>query len=142
MKNITSTNQPNLPIRKATLRAREDFVSVEEKYEKYLKKIFGEENIFRAIDLLDSKEIEELQKTGVLPQSALQKLIQSEETRNILFQSTTAKEEKEITKALFELAKVCIDWTQTKETPEILYDLTIDEILEIILKFRGAIKHR
>lgn len=135
--------KPNIILRTPSLRAREEFLEVEEKYESLLSKFFGGDNFSKILELLTDEEIKKIQESGEIPSSTIQRLLQSEEGRKALLQTpSSVKEEKLLNKALQELLKVIIDWEKTNMKKEEIQNLTMDEILDLIIKFRAQIKRR
>lgn len=133
----------NIILRPPSLRAREQFLEIEEKYEAVLNKFFGGDNFSKILELLTDGEIKEIQENGEISSSTIQRLLQSEEGRKALLQTpSSVKEEKLLNKALQELLTVIIDWEKTKLKKEEILSLTMDEILELIIKFRAQIKRR
>ena len=128
---------PKFVLRKPTLRAREEFFKLEKQYEyifekarispKFLLEVFSSEELERLANLTD----EEANKMIV------EKIREKPELLKEFAKTLTADEEIEYTKGLFELAKACIDWSESTGTPEDLLDEPIETVVGLINSFRS-----
>lgn len=127
-------------IRKPTLRAREQFLRVEKEYQSVLQK--AEIDPAQILKLLTSEELKEVSQTGEVPRSVWERLSGEQAILEAVARKLTTDEELEYTQALFELAKACIDWSESEANPEDLLDEPMEEVVRIISSFRFKIGRR